>query len=371
AGLYFSRNELNYQGKTSIRSNKVKLKFAPAGILLLFAACTSPDTGLDTAVEIPVSVEDVALKPIEEYEVTTGTVMATKDDFLKSEAAGFYRLGINPRTSRAFALGDFVGKDQVIIYLDNPEQENTIKIESHKLNLDNTRREFEKQESIYKKGGVTLRELKNAERTYIDAKYSYENALIQLSKLEVAAPFDGVIVDLPYYTRGVKVPVNTDIVHLMDYSALTMEINLPGKQLGRVEVGQAVRVMNYTLPDKTLGATVAQVSPAIDPDTRTFKARVDIDNPDLLLRPGMFVKAEIVTARADSAVVISKDVILTRRDRKTVFVVERGFAREHRITTGLENPDEIEITEGLEVKERLVVKGFETLRNRSKVKIVR
>jgi len=51
-------------------------------------------------------------------------------------------------------------------------------------------------------------------------------------------------------------------------------------------------------------------------------------------------------------------------------VVESGTAYERSITTGLENPDEIEITEGLEVNERLVVEGFETLRNRAKITIV-
>jgi RND family efflux transporter MFP subunit len=349
----------------------VRLKPAVAGILLITAACTQPDTRLESDVEVPVSVEDIALKPIEEFVVTTGTVNATKEVFLKSEFAGFYRLGINPRTSRPFALGDKVKKDQVIIYLDNPEQENTIKVESEALNLENTRREHEKQQSVYKKGGVTLSDVKQAEKTYIDAKYSYENALIGLAKLKVAAPFGGVIVDLPYYTPGVKLDQDSDMVQLMNYSILNMEINLPGKLLGRVEVGQEVRVMNYTLPDKELEGAITQVSPAIDPDTRTFKAKVNIDNPDWILRPGMFVKAEIVTDRADSTIVVPKDAILTRRNRKTAFIVERGFAREKRITTGLENPDEMQVTEGLEVNQRLVVEGFETLRNGSKVKIVR
>ena len=91
----------------------------------------------------------------------------------------------------------------------------------------------------------------------------------------------------------------------------------------------------------------------------------------MLLRPGMFVKAEIVTAGRDSAIVIPKDIILTRRNRKTVFVVNRSFAQERRISTGLENPDELEVVEGLSVNERLIVNGFETLRNGSRVRISR
>jgi membrane fusion protein (multidrug efflux system) len=314
-------------------------------------------------------VKEVDLKPIEEFVVTTGTTMATKDALLKSEASGYYRLAVNPQSSRLFALGDKVKKDQMIVYLDNPEQESNIKIESFKLNQETMRREYEKQKSIYEKGGVTERDLKTAERNMIDAKYSYENAKIQLTKLRICAPFDGIIIDLPYYTQGVKIPSNTDIVHIMNYSLLNMEVNLPGNILGKVTADQPVRVMNYTLPDVKLNGKITQVSPALDPSTRTFKATVDIDNPDWLLRPGMFVKAEIITAHRDSAIVIPKDIILTRQNRKIVFVVDRGIAEERTITIGLENPDELEAVEGLKVKERLIISGFETLRNRSRVKI--
>ena len=83
----------------------------------------------------------------------------------------------------------------------------------------------------------------------------------------------------------------------------------------------------------------------------------------------MFVKTEIITARSDSSIVIPKDIILSRRNYRSVFVVERGIANQRSLKTGLENPDEVEVLEGLKVNERLVVKGFETLRNGSKVKI--
>lgn len=337
--------------------------------MLMIAACDSPNIRVEQDIEVPVEVEELTMKSIEKFVETTGTVEAKMEVLLKSESSGYYRLGKNPETSSPFVLGDFVKKGQVLVYLDNPEQVNTIKIESHKLNLENTQREHEKQNSLYEKGGVTLRELKTAERSYVDAKYAYENALIQLEKLKVQAPFEGILVDIPYYTAGVNVPANSDMSHLMDYRALTMEVNLPGKLLGTIEVGQVVRVMNYTMPDKKFLSVITQVAPALDPDTRTFKAKVHIANPDWLLRPGMFVKAEIVTEYRDNTVVVSKDVVLARRNLKTVFIIDRGVARERRIETGLESPDELEVLEGLSVGDQLVVEGFETLRSGSRVKI--
>ena len=338
-------------------------------LVLPFIACSNPETRFETEVEVPVSVEEVGLKTIEEYVETTGTINATKDVVLSSESAGYYRLEKNPATSRPYALGDFVKKGQIIIYLDNPEQENSIKIDSVKLNLELSKNEFDKQKSLYDKGGVTLREFRESEASFIDAKYSYDNALIQLEKLKIVVPFDGVIVDIPYYTQGVKIASGTEMVRIMNYETLNMEVNLPSILMGKITAGQPVRVMNYTIPDKILEGRLNQVSPALDTETRTFKATVDIDNPNWVLRPGMFVKASIITAKSDSTIVIPKDIIMIRRNTKSVFVVERGIAQQRMLKTGLENPDEIEVTDGLKVNERLVVKGFETLRNGSKLKI--
>ena len=88
---------------------------------------------------------------------------------MRSEIEGIYRLAINPSTKNEYAPSDYVSSGQVIIYLDNPEYENSIGIESQKLNLDISKREFEKQQSLFKKGGVTLRELKNSEKIQVDS----------------------------------------------------------------------------------------------------------------------------------------------------------------------------------------------------------
>ena len=217
----------------------------------------------------------------------------------------------------------------------------------------------------------TLRELKNAERTYIEAKCTYENALIQLQKMKIKTPFKGVIIDLPYYTDGTKVTANQIMFEIMDYSQLYAEVFFPAKDLGRIEVGQRLRVTHYSISKDTLWGQITQVAPALNPDTRSFKASLLIDNPDQLLRPGMFVKVETIVAQKDSVIVIPKDIILSKRRGKTVFIVDKGAAFERVITTGLENMEQVEVLEGLKEEERLVVKGFETLRNRSKVKIVR
>lgn len=216
-----------------------------------------------------------------------------------------------------------------------------------------------------------MRELKTAGINYENAKTTVENSQLQLEKTKVISPIDGVIVDLPYFTHGTQVDAGLTIVKIMDYQVMYMDVQLPEKYITTIKPGQPVNLTNYTLPEDTIPGRITQISPAIDADTRTFKGNITINNPDLLLRPGMFVKADIVTDKKDSVIVIPKNVILSRQKGKTVFVVDRGVASERIIETGLENLTETEVIRGLTKNDRLVTSGFETLSNRSKVKIIK
>ncbi len=195
--------------------------------------------------------------------------------------------------------------------------------------------------------------------------------MIQLDKMDIKSPIKGIIVNLPYYTKGTRINTADEMVTIMNYTQLFMEVNLPEKDIAQIEIGNLAKVTNYTLPNDTLIGRITQLSPIIDPSTRTFKGLLVINNPELRLRPGMFVKADIVVAKKDNTIVIPKDIILSKQRGKTVFVVERGAASERLVTTGLESATDVEILKGLKKDERLIISGFETLRNRSKVKVIR
>jgi len=347
-------------------------------IIILFAAsliaaggCRNQDQSLTADVEIPVSVQDLKLKPIEEYVNTTGTAYPKGEIEVKSKIAADYFLGKNPRTGRLWQLGDRIGKGDLVARLEDQEYVNSVKMETNQLNLELMESELKKQQSLYEKGGVTLKELKTAEINYENARTTVVTSRLQLEKTSITAPIDGVIVELPYYTQGTHIEAGVSIVKIMDYRTMYMDVQLPEKYIPLIKSGQVVRMTNYTIPDDTIIGNVTQISPAINPDTRTFRGSISINNPELLLRPGMFVKADIVTNRRDSAIVISKNIILSRQRGKTVFIVDRGLAVERIIETGLENLTDAEVTKGLEKNERVVTSGFETLSNRSKVKIIK
>ncbi len=344
-----------------------------AVVLAVFLAaapsCNNWSPDLNTDVALPVVVQKVKKGSIEEVVTTSGTVRPVREALIKNEVGGLYRLQKNPATGRPYRMGDRVKEGAVIILLEDKEYENNLNITAKKLNMEISKQEYEKQSSLYEKGGVTLRELRNAEVAMINARNDYENALIKLEKLKVKAPFDGYLVDLPYHTGGVRVPAGQEMFRVMAFRKMFLEAHLPEKYLPRIQDGMQVRVTNYVFPQDTLNGRVSQISPALSEETRTFKVRMDIDNPSGVLRPGMFIKSEIILQRKDSVIVIYKNYLRGNRYGRKVFVVENGLARERRIMTGIENDNMVEVVNGLKENESLVVRGYETLRDRTKVKV--
>jgi membrane fusion protein, multidrug efflux system len=342
----------------------------PLLVLIAISSCNPEDSNIKTEIKIPVSVVTIKPQSISRFIETTGTVYSFKEGSMKSELSGVYKLQTNPSTGKPFALGDAVKAGQTLIRLDDREFENNLQIEGKKLNLELADNNLKKQHSLYDKGGVTQTELKNSAIQFVNAKYAYENAEIQQAKMFVRAPFDGVIVELPYHTDGVKVDQGQTLLKVMQYDKLLMDVKLPEKHLTEVRMNQAVQISNYTIAKDTIYGRISQISPVINADTRTFQSILQIDNAKRLLRPGMFIKAFILSEKRVATIVIPKETVISRQDGKVVFTVENGIATEKKITTGLENADVIEVVNGLKINDRLVISGFETLRNKSKVSII-
>ncbi|WMN11521.1 efflux RND transporter periplasmic adaptor subunit [Marivirga salinae] len=344
--------------------------FTPLLLMTVLWSCNNQENNIQTEIKIPVSVETIKPKSISSFIETTGTVYSSKEGEMKSEMSGLYQLQRNPATGRPFALGDVVKSGQVLIRIENEEFVNGLQVDGKKLNLELAQNNLEKQKSLYDKGGVTQTELKNASIQYVNAKYSYENAEIQLAKMAVRVPFDGVIVELPYHTNGVKIDQGSSLFKVMEYNKLLMDVKLPEKHMSEVTLDQLVQITNYTMGNDTISGKISQISPIIDPETRTFQSVLQINNDKHSLRPGMFIKAAILSEKRDSTIVIPKETVISRQDAKVVFIVENGIATEKQISTGLETMDDIEVLSGLKVNDRLVISGFETLRNKSKVSVL-
>ena len=128
-----------------------------------FWNCDDEGPQIDVESAIPVRVGKVAQWPIAEYVTVTGTARAQREGTLHCLQAGSYQLQDNPRTGEPFAMGDEVFENELIVELDNPELVNQAGMDSKKLAFTSAEREYEKQQALFAKGGLPLRELTEAE----------------------------------------------------------------------------------------------------------------------------------------------------------------------------------------------------------------
>jgi len=340
-------------------------------ILLFFTTCNNQPQTSASDIETPVSVRELkADKSINRLIQNSGTALPLSSVDLNSEMSGLYKLQTNPRTGRPFKLGDNVNKGEIIIRLEDSEYENNIQIESRKLQLEIADQEQVKQRELLQLGGATGGQVKNAEISASNARYALDNAILNLEKMNVKAPFDGVITNLPHYTADVKIANNQPMVSIMNYANLYLEVNFAESNMPYIQANQSVHITQPTLPLDTLRGVISEISPAISSETRTFKCKILIQNSELKLRPGMFVKAEVVIDRSEGVIVIPKNILQTARNRKYVYVVERNTAVSRNLTIGIEDDDNVEILDGLYENDQLIIRGYETLRENSRVKVL-
>lgn len=341
-------------------------------VITSFWACDTAEEESPTIdIAAPVSVLQLKTASLTRHTIATGNAMANKMIEVVAPISGKYKLKNHPSYNRPYKLGDRVTVGKAFVEIEDREYVNSIDLESKQMNLQLAEQEFEKQKSVHEKGGVTLRELRNAELQLTQAKNNLENAEIRLEKLRTNIPISGTITQLPHYTPNSLIQQGNPLATIMDYSRMYVDVSLPENTMMEIKTGQKVQITNYSLPNDTLVGAISELSPAIDVSTRTFLGKVRFNNSKLLIRPGMFVKILIKVNQKDNILVIPKNVIISDQLGKRVFVVQENTAYERVIETGLENEDMIEVLSGLEVNERLVVKGFETLRNKSKVKVLR
>ncbi|HEX9934712.1 MAG TPA: efflux RND transporter periplasmic adaptor subunit, partial [bacterium] len=139
-------------------------------------------------------------------------------------------------------------------------------------------------------------------------------------------------------------------------------------EAGNIKPGTKVRV---TLPDqkKEFHAMVGKVLPQFDPNSRTLKVRLEMDNPGYLLRPDMFVDVEI-PVQVPPALTVSMDAVLDSGLKKTVFVDRgNGVFEPREVETGWRIGNRVEIVKGLEPGERIVVSGNFLIDSESKLEM--
>jgi multidrug efflux system membrane fusion protein len=204
-----------------------------------------------------------------------------------------------------------------------------------------------------------------AQATFDQANAGIAKSQAIISQKLVRAPFDGEL-GVRHVEVGQYLTAGTQIVSLTDLSVLWANFTVTEKDSGQLKVGQTVRVAVDAYPGRTFEGKITAIEPQIASDTRNIHVQATLDNPDHILKPGMFATTTVVlpdkpavvtvpetavdyTLYGDSVFLISEK---KQDDGKTSLTVVRTFVR-----TGDRIDGRAEILSGLKPGDRVVAVG--------------
>lgn len=172
-------------------------------------------------------------------------------------------------------------------------------------------------------------------------------------RVRYTAAFDGFIVMLGV-REGMYVTEATDVMSLADLNTVWLIAEVFQRQSALVREGQAAWATVESYPGQTWNGIVEFVYPALDPVTRTLRARLRFDNPGLALRPNMFARVTIEGPARETLSVPRAALIRGERLNRVVLDLGNGEYRAQPVTPGFEAGDRVEILEGLEAGQSVV-----------------
>lgn len=143
-------------------------------------------------------------------------------------------------------------------------------------------------------------------------------------------------------SEGTLLRPGTEVFKLVLGRTLKLKLSIPEVYSSQVIAGQKVNVFT-SANTKPAAGIVARVSPSINRSTRSFTVEVEVPNQDGVLKPGSFAKAQILVGHDDRAVTVPASALYSFAGINKIFVVEQGVAHEHKVVTGEQTNDWIEI----------------------------
>jgi RND family efflux transporter MFP subunit len=203
------------------------------------------------------------------------------------------------------------------------------------------------------------------------AERAYAAATLARHSLE--APFSGVIAERNA-DPGERVDSNSSVMRLVAIDRLQLDLRVPQSYFQRIAIGTRLTIRLDALPGQEIESRVARIVPVSDPEARTFLVRAEIDNREGRLTPGMSVRAVLRIGTDRQAEVVPRDALIRYPDGRTVVWVaevegDRHVVEERLVKTGLAFDDSIEIVDGLEAGEQVVIRGNESLRRGQQVRV--
>ena len=308
---------------------------------------------------VTVEAVKVAVMPMPQSITAVGSVRSDESVTLRPEVTG--RIA-----EIRFREGQNVAKGAVLVKLD--DSVTGADAEQARANLWLAKSKSERAAELHQKGFVSAQAKDEAEGGLRVAKATLQSAEARLAKMEIRAPFSGVI-GLRQVSVGDYVKDGQDMVNLESIDSLKVDFRVPETFLRRVQVGQSMQLQLDAIPGKTYDGKVLAINPLVDAAGRSIVIRAVIRNNNAALRPGMFARVRLLTDEKTDSMVIPEQALVPQGEDQYVFKVVDGRAQRAKVEIGQRRGGKVEIVQGLAPVDIVVTAGQLKIRDGTAVRL--
>ncbi|MCY6369053.1 efflux RND transporter periplasmic adaptor subunit [Clostridium ganghwense] len=250
-----------------------------------------------------------------------------------------------------------------------------------------------KSENAYKKAKTSLESAQKAydlminsinEENVEKAQKQLEQAKLNKERLEIAlknaqnklndtiikSPIDGVI-SKKQIEAGEMVGNNSIPFEIVQTDKVYVDAKLSEQYIDEIKKNSSAEIYIDSVSDKAFKGQIKYVSPAADERELTYLVRIEVDNKQNLLNPGMFCEAHFNVENKSNAVLVPTEAVLQEEGKNYVFIAkENSLAQKIVVKTGLQNEKNTEILSGLKGEEIIITKGQNYLKDGGSIKVV-
>lgn len=324
---------------------------------------------------VPVEAGVVRREAVQAAISVTGSLQGVNEAGISAKTAGrIEQLPVND--------GEYVQQGQLLALIDARELEAQYlqakaNASSAQANMANAARNYDRMRSLALQGAIAQQELDAAQTQYdmAVAQTAQNSGNVQLLEAQLAntritAPFSGYIARKTL-SRGEMVSSGAVLLAIVDLSKVKIAVFVSEQDIGKLKIGQSASFTVDAYPEQNFTGAVSEISPAADPQNRTFKVKIEAENQENRLKSGMFARVRIVHDHKSDALTVDKSAVVDKNGKPVVFVVNNGRIEQRDVVTGLENEQSSEILQGLQEGETIATFGHDTLKNGDIVSIIR
>lgn len=323
------------------------------------------ETGKDTANDRPAETEAVPVQVVKPARGNISSFLLFSSNVDSEKMVDIYPMIPGIVETIEADEGDWMEKGGTLAVLD--DREAALNEAKSRINYEQLKMEFDRQLEIYKQELISKEE-------YERLKFRTESALIEwkqqkllLSYTRITTPISGMV-NRRYIKVGNKVTAAQLAFSVVNTREKIAVVNIPAQERSNLFVKQDALII---LGAREIGAAVKRISPAIDPQSGTFKVTVEVADRDNVLAVGEFVNVKIIKKVHENVVLLTKEALLYEGGKVFVFIVDGGnkaFKKE--IQTGFEDGSRVEVTGGISEQDRVVTAGKSSLKSNTLVKVV-